>query len=341
MTAQALPPSITLFRMVTGYYVSRAIHVAAALGIADQLAPAPLDHEALAERTGTHAPSLRRVLRLLVGAGVLAEDADGRFSLTAIGTCLRRDVPGSMHAAALLFGGTTQQAWGALQHSVRTGEPAYRHVFGRDAFAHLAAHPEEAAIFDAAMAGFTQMIARAVAATYDFARFACVADIGGGNGMLLEGVLGATPGLRGLLFDLPHVADRARARLASVGLADRCAVAAGDFFADIPGGADAYMLKHVIHDWDDARATTILRNCHRAMAKAGTLLLVEGVYPPHVDQSDAAFAAASNDVNMLVCTGGRQRSEAEFRDLYREAGFRLTRIIPTPARVSVIEGVKA
>ncbi len=341
MTPQDIPPPIALFRMITGYYVSRAVHVAATLGVADLLSNGPAHGADLATRTATHAPSLGRVLRLLAGAGVLSEGEDGRFALTPVGACLRRDVPGSMHAAALVFGGTTQQAWGDLQHSVRTGEPAFRHVFGADAFTYLEQHPDDARTFDLAMAGFTRMIAGAVAATYDFSRFTTVMDVGGGNGMLLEGVLTAHPALRGILFDLPHVAERARARLSEIGLAERCAVAGGDFFATVSGGADAYMLKHVIHDWNDARATVILKNCHRAMKPDGTLLLVEGVYPPRIDGSDIAFSAAANDVNMLVCTGGRQRSEEEFRDLYRAAGFRLTRIVPTPARVCVIEGVKA
>ena len=256
MSPQELPPPIALFRMITGYYVSRAVHVAAQLGIADLLRQGPVHYEALAGQTSTHAPSLNRVLRLLASVGVLTAEQDGRFSLTPVGACLRSDVPGSMHAAALVFGGTTQQAWSELGHSVRTGEPAFREVFGADAFSYLAQHPEDAATFDLAMAGFTRMIAGAVAATYDFSPFAAVMDVGGGNGMLLEGVLKANTRLRGILFDLPHVADRARARLAEVGLADRCAVAGGDFFTAVPGGAEACMLKHVIHDWDDARATT-------------------------------------------------------------------------------------
>ncbi|TWT01658.1 methyltransferase [Reyranella sp. CPCC 100927] len=341
MTPQELPPPIILFRMVTGYYVSRAVHLAAELGIADLLGQGPLHYEALASRTATHPSSLNRVLRLLAGAGVLSEEDGGRFALTPVGACLRRDVPGSMHAAALLFGGNTQQAWGELLHSVRTGEPAYRRVFGADAFTHLEQHPNDARTFDLAMAGFTRMIAGAVAASYDFSPFATVMDVGGGNGMLLEGVLTAHPTLRGIVFDLPHVVEHARARLVETSLADRCTAAAGDFFADVPAGADAYMLKHVIHDWNDKRATAILKNCHRAMTPDGKLLLVEGVYPPRIDGSDTAFSAAANDVNMLVCTGGRQRSEQAFRDLYNAAGFRLTRIVPTPARVCVIEGVKA
>jgi 2-polyprenyl-3-methyl-5-hydroxy-6-metoxy-1,4-benzoquinol methylase len=341
MTAQELPPTIALFRMITGFYVSRAIHVAAQLGIADRLSQGPVHYEGLARDTATHAPSLNRMLRLLVGAGVLTEQEGGRFALTPVGDCLRAEGPGSMHAAALLFGGITQQAWSELRYSVDSGEPAFPRVFGTDAFSYLTQHPDEAANFDAAMADFTRMIAVAVAATYEFSGAGTVMDVGAGNGVLLEAVLRANPALRGVLFDLPHVADRARGRIRDVGLADRCEVVGGDFLAAVPEGADVCMLKHVIHDWNDTKAAAILRNCHSAMGPKGTLLVVEAVYPPRVDQSDIAFAAAANDVNMLVCTGGRQRSEQEFRELYEAAGFRLTRVVPTPARVCVIEGVKA
>jgi SAM-dependent methyltransferase len=340
MTAQESPPPIALFRMITGFYVSRAIHVAAQLGIADLLSQGPVHHEALARDTATHA-SLNRMLRLLVGAGVLMEQEGGRFALTPVGDCLRAEGPGSMHAAALLFGGITQEAWSELRYSVENGEPAFRRVFGTDTFSYLTQHPDEAANFDAAMADFTRMIAVAVAATYEFSGAGTVMDAGAGNGVLLEAVLRANPALRGVLFDLPHVAERARGRIRDAGLADRCGLVGGDFFAAVPEGADACMLKHVIHDWNDNNAAAILRNCHRAMGPEGKLLVVESVYPQTVDQSDIAFAAAANDVNNLVCTGGRQRSDQELRELYQTAGFRLARIVPTAARVWMIEGVKA
>jgi len=339
MSPQEIPPPFALFRMVTGFYVSRAIHVVAKLGIADLLADGPRSYDELAEATRTHAPSLHRVLRLLASAGLFTEEENGRFALTPIGACLRSGVPGSMRAAALLFGGITQQAWGDLLHSVETGEPAFRRVFGMEPFAYMARHPDEAANFDAAMADFTKHIAVAVAIAYDFSPFCRVVDVGGGNGTLLAGILEANPTLAGVLFDLPEVAERARAPLRERGLADRCEIVGGDFFKAVPGGGDAYLLKHVIHDWNDDRAAEILRSCRRAMAAEAKLLIVEGVYPPRIDQSDESRGTASNDVNMLVCTGGRQRSEAEFRALYAAAGFRLTRIVPTQMPVKVIEGV--
>jgi hypothetical protein len=205
----------------------------------------------------------------------------------------------------------------------------------------MAAHPDEAANFDAAMADFTKHIAIAVAAAYDFSRFRRIVDVGGGNGALLAGILTANPTLTGIIFDLPDVATRATEHVREQGLADRRATVGGDFFKEVPGGGDAYLLKHVIHDWNDDRATEILRTCRRAMGAEAKLLIVEGVYPPRVDQSDQSRGAAANDVNMLVCTGGRQRSEAEFRSLYHAAGFRLTRLVPTQMPVKVIEGVCA
>jgi hypothetical protein len=191
------------------------------------------------------------------------------------------------------------------------------------------------------MADWTRQAAVAAATAYDFSRFRTIVDVGGGNGTLLAGILKATPALSGVLFDLPEAAGRASAPIRELGLADRCEIVGGDFFKAVPGGGDAYLLKHVIHDWNDERAGEILGSCRRAMGAEARLLIVEGVYPPRIDQSDESRGAAANDVNMLVCTGGRQRSEAEFRTLYAGAGFRLTRIIPTPTPVRIIEGVCA
>jgi O-methyltransferase domain/Dimerisation domain len=260
MSGQEMPPPFALYRMITGFYISRAIYVMARLGIADFLSDGPLNAEELARRSKTHVLSLKRVLRLLVTAGVFTEDNEERFALTPVGAHLRAGVPGSMRAAALLFGGITQRTWGDLLYSVQTGEPAFRRVFGQDSFAYLAEHPEEAANFDAAMGVFTAQVATAVAAAYDFSEFRRVVDVGGGNGALLVGILRAHPSLRGTLFDLPQVVERARPRLGEIGLADRCEAVGGDVFVEVPGGADAYLLKHVIQDWDDDRAVAILQN---------------------------------------------------------------------------------
>ena len=333
-----LPPPLLLYQMAVGHYVSRALHLAAKLGLADLLKDGPRPGGELAGATATHAPSLRRVLRLLASVGVFDEQEDGRFALTPVGQFLRADLPGSMRASVLLFSGVgIQDSWRELEYCVRTGEPAFRKASpGGDAFSSMT--PEQSAVFDEAMAATAPMFAAAVAAAYDFSAFDKVVDVGGGNGAILIGILQANPALAGIVFDQPRTAEKARARIAAAGLASRCQALGGDFFREVPAGADAYLLKHVIHDWDDEKAVAILSNCRRAMDRDGRLLVVEGTYPPRIDRSLASRAAAANDVNMLVCTGGRQRSEAEFSALYRAAGFELTKVVPTPARVAVIEG---
>lgn len=336
----ASPPQAVLIQIATGHFFSRAIYVVAKLGIADLLAKGPQGSSELARATGTHAASLRRVLRLLASAGIFVEQENGNFALTPISDCLRADVPGSFRSAALLLTGDMEWgAWGELLHSVKTGEPAFHHFFGMDSFSYIEKHPEEGANFDEAMAAFTAQVAIAAAAAYDFSQFGTLVDVGGGNGALLTGILKATPALRGVVFDVARAAGKAKKQIEAAGLAGRCEVVTGDFFTAVPSGGDAYVLKHVIHDWEDERSTAILRNCHQAMQPHGKLLLIEGVYPVRIEQTAVSRSAASDDVNMLVCTGGRQRSEAEFRALFETAGFKLTRIIPTQAISCVIEGV--
>ena len=336
---QTLPPQLMLYQLSIGHYLSRALYLAAKLGIADLLKDGPRAYGELAAATETHAPSLNRVLRLLASVGVFDEQDGGRFALTAVSEALRVG-PGSLRAMVLLFGGPlVQESWSELEYCVRTGEPAFRKRSpDADAFTEMAKNPEQAAAFDEAMAATAPATAAAVAAAYDFSAFGTVMDVGGGNGAILTGILSAHPGVKGIVFDQPPSAERAREKIAAAGLADRCQAAGGDFFQELPRGADAYMLKHVIHDWSDDKAIAILRNCRRAMGRSGKLLIVEGVYPPRIDHSLESRGAAANDVNMLVCTGGRQRSEAEFHALYAAAGVSLARIIPTMARVSVIEG---
>lgn len=341
-TQQELPPPIALYQLAVGHYFSRALHLAAKLGLADQLKDGPRDSRDLARSTETHAPSLNRLMRLLASVGVFAEQEDGKFALAPLGEYLRAGVPGSMRASVMLFAGVgIQDSWKELEYCVRTGEPAFRKESpDADAFSQMAKNLEMAAVFDEAMATFAPITSAAVAAAYDFSAFRTVVDVGGGNGALLIGILKANPNLRGIVFDQPHAAKRAMDRIAAEGFSARCEAVGGDFFKEVPAGADACVVKHVIHDWDDARAVAILKNCHRAMRSNGKLLIVEGVYPPRIDQSDVSRGAAANDVNMLVNTGGRQRSEAEFRALYDAAGFKMTRIVPTPARVCVVEGVR-
>jgi hypothetical protein len=243
----------------------------------------------------------------------------------------------------LLAGVELQDCWKDLEYCVRTGAPSFRRtVPGADSsYALVADSPELTAPFDRAMATFAPWTAAAVAAAIDFSAFGKVVDVGGGNGSLLIGILKACPGLVGVVFDQPHTAARARERVAAAGLAGRCEVIAGSFFDGVPPGADAYLLSSVLVDWDDERAAAILRNCRAAMPSHGQVLILEEVYPARVTPSDTCRGASAIDVLMLVCTGGRQRSEEEFRGLLAASGFRLSRVVPTATGVSVVQGEAA
>lgn len=336
----AVPLGVALSQMAIGHYVSRALYLAAKLGVADLLRDGPRADRDLAAATGTHAPSLTRVMRLLASIGVFEEQGDGTFALAPLGEPLRSDVPGSLRSLVLLLAGIgVQDAWKDLEYCVRTGEPAFRRTApGAAPYSLLDLDPEATALFDRAMATFVPLTAAAVATAFDFSGFGTVVDVGGGTGGLLIGILKAYPGLTGIVFDQPHAAERAKQQVAEAGLADRCQVVSGSFFDAVPCGADAYLLKEVLIDWDDERATAILKNCRAAMPAHGQVLIVEGVYPARIDQSADSRRATANDVLMLVCMGGRQRSEVEFRDLFATSGFRLTRVVPTAAQVCVIQG---
>ena len=332
-----LPPPVAMLHMIQGFWVSRALYVAAKLGIPDLLKDEPKSSADLAHATGTHAPSLYRVLRALDSVGVFAEDDRGRFGLTPLGATLRTDVPGSLRYFAIEeLGENHYPAWEKVLHSVETGEIAFNHVYGVSKWQYMAEHPDEAKIFDAAMSSFSSVVAAAVVAAYDFSSSATVVDIGGGDGTLLTAILKGNPQLRGVLADLPHVAEGAQRRFKTEGLADRCEIAAGSFFESVPVG-DTYVLKFIIHDWDDQQSVAILRNCRSAMAANGRVLLVEAVIQPGTATSFSKYV----DLNMLVMTGGRERTEAEYRALLDSAGLRLTRIIPTYTEMSILEAVQA
>jgi hypothetical protein len=335
----AIPPQMMLYQIGTGHFFSRALALAAKLKIADELRDGPKTGAELARAIELDAPALVRVMRMLVSIGVFVEHDGHRFGLTPLGELLRSDMPGSMRSFVLLFAGVViQDSWKELEYCVRTGEPAFHRFYpDDDAFTAIARNPEQAAVFDEAMAAFAPMTSAALAASYDFGRFGKVVDVGGGNGALMIGILSANPNLQGIVFDRPEPAASARKKLTEAHLAKRCEVVAGDFFKDVPRGGRAYMLKHIIHDWNDERAFAILKNCRSAMPPDGTLLIIEGVYPERIEASEAGRGATATDVNMLVSTGGRQRSAAEFREILNAAGFRLDRIVPTPARASVIE----
>lgn len=337
MSADASPPSVALHRLLTGTWLSHAISLAAKLGIPDLLADGPKHGDDLARATGTHAPSLYRVLRALASVGIFHEAEDGRFGLTSLAQPLRSGAPRSLRAFAIMLGEEWHwRAWGDLPHAVRTGQSAFEHLYGMTNFAYWAGHPEAAAIFDQAMTSRSGEENEAVVAACDFSGIGTLVHVGGGHGSFLASILQANPGLRGWLLDRPEVAGAAERHLAAALQPGRCEVLAGDFFEAVLGGGDAYVLKKVIHNWDDDRAIAILRNCHRAMADGGRLLLVEPVVPPG---NEPAFAKLL-DLLMLVWTpGGKERTEMEHHSLLAAAGFELNGITPTAAPVSVIEAV--
>ena len=330
-----------LQNVVYGFMPAQILHVGARLGVADELAAAPRTLTELAEATGTHAPSLRRLLRGLACLNVVAERADGRYELTEAGEPLRSDVPDSIRAAVLFFCSESMwRAWSGLETGLRTGGIPWERVHGTGFFDYMAEHADESATFNAAMADRTRAAVRQIVASYDFSRFTRLVDVGGGNGQLLATVLADTPGLRGVLFDQPTGVADALDTLSAAGVADRCEIEQGSFFASVPTGGDAYLLKSVIHNWDDEHAGAILRNCRNAMGDEGTLLLVERVMPARVD-SPVTGRVVWSDVNMLVNTVGRERTEAEFRALFAAAGFELTGREPTsdsPVDYQLLEG---
>jgi len=335
-------PAATLLHLMTGYRAMQALYVAARLGIADLLKDGARGSEELARATGADARALHRLLRALASLGVFGEDADGRFAPSELGALLRSDVPGSLRAAAIFFGDERNwHAWGKLERSVMSGEPV-RGPRGTQVFLEESARdPEGAALFNAAMTSLTSAFDAAVTAAYDFSRLGTLVDVGGGQGALISSILAANPALRGILFDIPPVIESARGRIGEAGLAGRCELVAGDFFASVPAGGDAYVLKWVIHDWDDEHSVAILGSCRRAMARDGRLLLVERVVPERVDQSADTQGIVLGDLNMLLWTGGRERTAAEYRALLASGGFTLARIVPTATQLSIIEGARA
>jgi len=322
-----------LLQMITGYWTSMAIHVAAKLKLADFVKDGPKSAEELAHATQTQPQALYRLLRALSSVEVFSEDAHGRFSLTPMAECLL-DVHGSQRAVAIMMGDEHYQSWGDLLHCIQTGQPAFDHLYGKPVFDWLSEHPKEAKIFDSAMTGFHGPETQAMIDAYDYTGIRTLVDIGGGNGSVLSAVLAKYPTLHGILCDLPGVIERAKANLADAGVAGRCQTIAGSFFEAAPPGGDAYQMRHIIHDWTDEQCHTILSHIRNVIPADGRLLVIEMVIKPRNEPQPAKWL----DLNMMVIPGGKERTEAEYRAMYAKAGFRLERIVPTPTEVSVIEG---
>jgi hypothetical protein len=321
---------------ITSSWVSQAIHVAAELGIADLLHE-PRASAELAERTGTHAPSLHRLLRALTTIDICRERADGSFELTELGAMLKSDHPRSLRSWSRWWGGNLWPAWGNLLYSVRTGRSARAMLSGTEGFQHLERDPESAAVFNQALVELTRLSCASIVQAYDFSALRRIVDVGGGYGELLAAILQAHPATAGVLFDLPHALDGARRHFENAGLADRCEFQAGDFFQSIPAGADAYILKSVIHDWNDERAQQILASCRQAMHGSARLLLIEQVMPDALTSSTGHQSLVRSDLNMLVAHGAGERSETAFRALLDGAGLTLSRIVPVPPTFHVLE----
>ena len=312
--------------LVRGYRISQAIYVATRLGIPDLLADGPREIDELAQATGSHPPSLRRILLALAGVGVLDKVGPSRFALTSVGVGLRTGVPRSLRPSVLfLLNESHWRPWGHLLHTVSTGETAFDHVHGMGLFDYLAGHPEVATLFNAGMAGNSPDHARLVAATYDFSQMRLAIDVGGGHGRLLATILERNPRLRGLLFDQPHVIEGARPILNAADVVDRCELVGGSFFETVPTGGDVYILRNIIHDWEDDQAVGILTNCRRAMAEGARLLLVERYI---ADDPRETLPALHADLEMLVNVGGRERTTDEYATLLTRSGLRLAQTIP-------------
>lgn len=337
-TTHDVSPAVALRHLCTGFWIAKAVAVAAELGIADHLKDGAKTAIELAQDVGAHSGALYRLLRSLAGVGVFAEDAQGRFTLTPLAALLLTDNPQSWRAAAILNGAPwIWQPWGDLLYSVKTGKPAFDHIFGMEFDAYLAEHQDAAEIFQAFMQVATADEALAVAPIYDFSEMTTIVDVGGGRGALLGAILQANTHLCGVLFEASHVIDSARLALEAQGVADRCQFVSGDFFETLPSGGDAYLLKWILVSWDDERAIAILHNCRRAMRANSKLLVVERIIPA----GNEPFYGKLADLNLLVLYRGHHRTETEYRTLFAHAGFALSRIFPTdsPTEFSVIEAV--
>ena len=326
------PTPPILFQMATAYWISQAIYVAAKLGIADLLESGPQSSVALAAATRSDACSLYRLLRALSSIGVLSQvDAD-RFSLSRLGNALRTNVPGSLRAIVITIGEIHYQACGELLHSVQTGSSGFNQVFGTSLFEYLQQDTDAAAAFNRGMTDLSSLLAHAVLLAYDFSGISSIVDVGGGEGKLLMKIVESYPEISGTVFDLPNALKSPRKKAED---AARCSYIAGDFFKLVPEKTDAYLLCGVIHDWSDHLAVVILKNCRKAMAKNGRVLIVEMIVPGSRSGSFSKIL----DMNMMVMTGGRERTKSEFHALIDAADLRVTRIVPTMAPQSIIEAV--
>lgn len=337
LAADSPPPQAAIMQMSMGAIVTQAIGVAAKLGVADQLTDGEKHVDEIAEATGAHAPSLYRIMRTLASLHVFSETSPRTFANTPLSDVLRSDIPGSMRNSMIFMSEPWHyNVWGNMLHSARTGGTAWKATHGEEVFDWFAKNPKASEIFNKTMSEMTGSAAGAVVAAYDFSGIDTLADIAGGHGLLLSQILKANPNLKGVLFDMDHVIEGAGEMLDKEGVADRVEKVTGDFFKEVPA-ADAYIMKHIIHDWDDERSIAIMQSIHRAMTGDGRLLLVEMVIP----EGNEPHPGKILDLEMLTSPGGIERTKDEYADLFDRSGFRLNRIVPTRSPFSVIEAVKS
>ena len=330
-----------LLSLINANWTTQAVSVATQLRLPELLRDGPQTAEALALATSCHAPSLTRLLRALTSIDVLAEGVDARFKLTSVGALLREDVPGSLAAWAELCGTRSWATWGRLVQSVRTGDSIRKQTSGADGFHHLEDDARGALLFNRAMVNLTQQLALAVARNLDFSGIGLIVDVGGGYGELIASILRRHTSMRGILFDLPHATAAADSHLARAGIGDRCTLVTGSFFEGVPAGADAYLLKSVLHDWDDELAVQILRNCRHAMAPDARLFVIERIAPQHFCDSPDDQGVARSDLNMLVSTGGRERTQTQYQELLDAARLRITHVLDLEGPYCVIGAISA
>ena len=336
---QALaPPPAAMVELITATWLSQAVTVAAELRIADVLAEKPMGIDDLARKVDANPDALARLLRALIGRGIFRQRRDGRYDLTPLAKTLRTDTPDSMAAFARFVGSPEdREHWSHCIDAIRTGESVVPKLRGMPAFDWAMSDPELSEVFNQAMTNFTELALAAVLAAYDFTGHRTIVDVAGGHGRLLAGMLSATPTAQGVLFDLPQVVAGAEPLLRKHRVFDRVSIVGGSFFESVPEGGDLYVLKNIIHDWSDDKALQILKTVRAAAAAGSQLLLVESLIPRH----DREFATKWLDLEMLVANSGRERTAAEYRELLRDAGFEMTRVVPTASPFSLVEAMAA
>jgi O-methyltransferase/methyltransferase family protein len=338
MSERGTPPAhVGILLLLNGAHVAGAVSCLAQLGIPDLVEAAPKSAEELASQIGADPQALYRLMRATASVGVLSEGPDGKFSQTPMSTVLRSDATPSLRALAIMGNREWHaRGWSHLEYCVRTGKQALDQIYGAPIFEFFKQNPAEAQIFNDAMTQLSMIDSPAVADAYNFDGIRSIMDVAGGHGLLLATILKRNPNLRGTLYEMPHVLEGAKNRPLKPVL-DRCTLASGDMFSSLPAGADAYIMKHIIHDWPNDRCVQILKACRKGVNPGGRLLVVDSVIHPGNDFSSSKFL----DLQMLIFPSGCERTEKQFRDLFAAAGWKLSRIIPTVATDSIVEGVPA